>query len=84
MDSLVDIDHLFQADAEGRNVSNITSMTSTTAQGNSREEMWAKYMQTFDEDDKRIANAWRKDADGLLVFVSHHLHTAPSIAMTRW
>jgi hypothetical protein len=77
----VDINHLFKVGAEGRNVA---PMTSTTAQGNSREEMWAKYKQTFDEDDKRIANAWSKDAGSLLVFVSHNLHIVPFIVMTRW
>ena len=50
---------------------NITSMTSTTAQENSGEGMWSTYMKTFDEYDKRITNAWKEDATGLLVFVSH-------------
>jgi hypothetical protein len=37
--------------------------------------MWSTYMKTFDEYDKRISNSWKEDATGLLVFVSHSLHT---------
>lgn len=80
MDPPVNINHLFKAEAKGGNVA---PKTSDTAQGNSSEEMWAKYKQTFDEDDKRIANAWSKDAGSLLVFVSQNLHIVLFIAMTR-
>jgi len=34
--------------------------------------MWFTYLNIFDEYDKRITNAWKEDANGLLVFVSHN------------
>ena len=32
--------------------------------------MWTKYLGVFSEHDTRISDAWKADADGLLVFVS--------------
>jgi len=85
MGTFVDFDHLFQVDPEGGNVGpNITRIPLATAQGSSVEGMWSTYMKTFEEYDKRISNAWKKDATGLLVFVSNNLHTSLSVSVTRW
>jgi hypothetical protein len=54
---------------------NVTSMTPLEISG---ERMWSTYMKTFDEYDKRITNAWKEDANGLLVFVSHIVITYAS------
>ena len=32
--------------------------------------MWNMYLDEVKEDDKRITDAWKEDANGLLVFVS--------------
>ena len=83
MGTFVDFDHLFQVDPEGGNVgTNITGITSAPGQG--VEGMWSTYMKTFEEYDKRISNAWKKDATGLLVFVSNNLHTSMSVSVTTW
>jgi hypothetical protein len=44
--------------------------------------MWSTYMKTFDEYDKRTTDAWKEDATGILVFVSHNLRIPLLVAMT--
>ena len=89
MSSLVDFDRLFSASPGGgirddgtsgtsgmfknHYKTTINEMTSVTAQKNSWEGVWSTYMETFDKHDQRITNAWKEDATGLLVFVSHIL-----------
>jgi hypothetical protein len=71
MASPVNINHLFQATPEGGNV------------GNSEEGMWVKYMETVKDYDERIANAWKEDVTGLLVFVSCILQIPELVAIMR-
>ena len=47
-----------------------TSLTPATAQKDSANEMWDMYLDEVKEDDKRIADAWKDDSNGILVFVS--------------
>ena len=35
--------------------------------------MWNMYLNEVEEDDKRITEAWKEDANGILVFVSLNL-----------
>ena len=53
------------------------------AQEDPGKEMWTKYMNVFGEYDKRISDAWKQDADGLLVFVSRNPHIPLFIAVTN-
>jgi hypothetical protein len=47
-----------------------TSLTSTTADQDSANELWDIYLDEVKEDDKRISDAWKDDSNGILVFVS--------------
>src|SRR6266851_755309 len=46
--------------------------------------MWNTYIEKFKEYDKRISDAWKDDATGLLVFVSHNPLIPLFVAMTKW
>lgn len=39
----------------------------------SENDIWNMYLEEVKEDDQRITDAWKEDADGLLVFVSLNL-----------
>ena len=39
----------------------------------SENDIWNMYLDEVKEDDKRITDAWKEDANGLLVFVSLNL-----------
>jgi hypothetical protein len=47
----------------------------TAAQGDSENdsEMWNMYLDEVEEEDKRIIDAWKDDANSLVTFVSHNL-----------
>jgi hypothetical protein len=42
-------------------------------------EMWSEYLKDVDDYDKRLADGWKHDANGVLVFVSPHLLVPVSI-----
>ncbi len=44
-----------------------------TVQKDSENEMWNMYLNEVKEEDKRITDAWKEDANGILVFVSPSL-----------
>lgn len=48
----------------------IAMLTFTIAQKGSDNEMWKFYLNEVKEDDQRMADAWKQDAKGILVFVS--------------
>ena len=48
----------------------------------SENDMWNMYLDQVKEDDKRITDAWKEDANGLLVFVSLNLLISQFISMT--
>ena len=50
-----------------------TSLTPTTVEQDSANEMWDIYLDEVKEDDKRISDAWKDDSNGILVFVSRNL-----------
>lgn len=54
----------------------------TSAQGDPGKEMWTTYMEEYKEYDERVADAWKQDAKGLLVFVSPDLLILMLIAIT--
>ena len=54
-----------------------TSLTPTTAKQDSGNEIWDMYLDEVKEDDKRIAEAWKEDSNGILVFVSPNLLMIP-------
>ena len=56
---------------------NVTPMSLVTDHESSWQGMWTTYMNTFNEYDKRITNAWKDDANALIVFVSHNLQITP-------
>src|SRR6266851_1868453 len=58
------------------------TVTSTTGREESEKEMWTIYIKQVKEYDKRMADAWKEDARGILVFVSRSLLIPPSIAIT--
>ena len=66
---------------ESRNGDCLTSLTSTTAQHDSANELWDIYLDEVKEDDERISKAWKDDSDGILVFVSPNL-LAQFVSMT--
>jgi hypothetical protein len=43
----------------------------------SENDMWNMYLDEVKEDDQRITNAWKEDANALLVFVSLNLLVSP-------
>ena len=45
--------------------------------------MWNMYLVEVKENDKQITDAWKEDADGILVFVSLHLLISLFLSMTR-
>ena len=47
-----------------------TSLTSITAKQDSGNEIWDMYLDEVKEDDRRIADGWKEDSNGILVFVS--------------
>ena len=59
-----------------------TSLTPTTAQQGSADEMWNMYLDEVRVDDKRIADAWKEGSSGILVFVSINLLFLLFISMT--
>jgi hypothetical protein len=59
-----------------------TSLTSTTAQGNSANDMWNIYLDAFKDEDRRIAEEWKEGSSGILTFVSPDLLTSLFILMT--
>ena len=61
----------------------ISILTLATAQEDPGKDMWTKYMDVFSEYDKHISDTWKKDADGLLVFVSHNPPISLFVAMTN-
>ena len=54
-----------------------TSLTPTTAKQDSGNEIWDMYLDEVKEDDKRIAEAWKEDSNGIIVFVSPDLLMIP-------
>jgi len=50
-----------------------------TAKEDSEKEMWTTYMEEIKEGDKRITEAWKEDANALVVFVSRNLLIPPSV-----
>ncbi|KAH9989283.1 hypothetical protein BJV77DRAFT_690969 [Russula vinacea] len=40
----------------------------TSAQQDSKNEIWDMYLDEVKEDDKRISDAWKEDSNGILVF----------------
>lgn len=59
-----------------------TLLTSTTAQGNSANDMWNIYLGAFKDEDRRIAEEWKDGSNGILTFVSPDLLTFLFILMT--
>jgi len=51
----------------------VTMLTPTIAQEGSENEMWNLYLNEVDEDDQGMADVWKQDAKGILVFVSLNL-----------
>jgi len=51
----------------------ITLFTLITVQRDSENEVWKTYLNETKEDDLRMADAWKQDAKGVLVFVSPKL-----------
>ena len=47
-------------------------------------EIWDMYLDEVKEDDKRIADAWKEDSNGILIFVSPNLLIPPFISMTSF
>ena len=48
-------------------------MTLVTVHEDSVNEMWSEYLNTVSDYDRRLADGWREDANGVLWFVSLHL-----------
>ena len=67
-----------------RNVVVASSLTPTTAEQDSGNEIWDMYLDEVKEDDKRISDAWKEDSNGILVFVSSNLLTRPFVSMTSF
>lgn len=44
--------------------------TLVTAREDSVDKMWSAYMEEAEKHDERVSDAWRDDAEGVLVFVS--------------
>jgi hypothetical protein len=59
----------------------VDSESLITEQKDSENDMWNMYLEEVEEDDKRITDAWKEDADGLLVFVSLNLLVSLFISM---
>jgi len=51
----------------------ITMLTPTVAQKGPENEMWNLYLNETREDDQGMADVWKQDAKGILVFVSLNL-----------
>ena len=51
----------------------ISTLTLITVQRDSGAEVWKMYLNEVKEDDKRMTDAWKQDAKGVLVFVSPRL-----------
>jgi hypothetical protein len=47
-----------------------TMLTQTIAQKCSENEMWNLYLNEVEEDNQGMADIWKQDAKGILVFVS--------------
>ena len=62
----------------------IDSESLITEQKDSENDMWNMYLDEVEEDDKRITDAWKEDADGLLVFVSLNLLVFLFISMINF
>ena len=62
----------------------ITTLILTAAQQDSENEMWNMYMNEVKKDDKRMADAWKEDSNGILVFVSLNLLVPILVSMTRF
>jgi len=48
----------------------VTALTLTTFHKISENTIWDMYMNEVKEEDKRMTDAWKEDANGILVFVS--------------
>lgn len=48
-------------------------LTPAIAQKSSENEMWNLYLNEVKEDDQAMADVWKQDAKGILVFVSLNL-----------
>ena len=57
-------------------------MTLITVQKYSENEVWKMYLEEIDADDKRMTDAWKQDAKGVLVFVSPKLLISAFVSMT--
>ena len=62
----------------------ITMLIPTAAQQDSENEMWNMYMNEVKKDDKRMADAWKENSNGILVFVSLNLLVPLLVSMTRF
>jgi len=60
----------------------VDSESLTAVPEGSENDMWNIYLEEVKEDDQRIANAWKEDANGILVFVSLDLLVSLFIPMT--
>lgn len=60
-----------------------TSLTPTIAKQDSGNEIWDTYLNEVKEDDKRIADGWKEDSNGIIVFVClNPLIIPPFVSMT--
>ena len=50
-----------------------TLLIPSTAKQDSANDLWNMYLDEVKDDDKRIADAWKEDSNGILVFVSANL-----------
>ncbi len=48
----------------------VTALTLTTVPKDSENTIWNMYLDQVEEEDKRMTDAWKEDANGILVFVS--------------
>ena len=51
----------------------VTVLTPTIVQEGSENEMWNLYLNEVKEDDQGMADVWKQDAKGILVFASLNL-----------
>jgi uncharacterized protein DUF6535 len=65
-----------------RNASLYDSESLITEPKYSENDIWNMYLVEVKENDKQITDAWKEDADGILVFVSLHLLVSLFFSMT--
>jgi hypothetical protein len=60
----------------------IDSNLAITVQKHSENEVWKMYLKEIEADDKRMTDAWKQDAKGLLTFVSPKLLISVFVSIT--